>query len=116
MNGIRSSGDWDTVPWDSWPGSAFTGSGSTDLRAAHACGCILVVWGGGRQQGLDSTPESWAMFTIQNAVEFELWQLDRVGGGIQAEIGSRGKSAGTCVVLVCKMTLAYLASYLVVEL
>lgn len=55
------------------------------------------------------------MFTIQNTVEFELWQLDRVGGGIQADVGSRGKSAGTCVVLVCRMTLAYLASYLVVN-
>lgn len=67
--------------------------------------------GGGRQQGSDSMLESWAMFTVQYAVEFELWQLDRGGEGIQAE-GSRGKSTGTCIVLVCRMPLAHLASLL----
>lgn len=68
--------------------------------------------GGGRQQGSVSMLESWAMFTVQNAVEFELWQLDGGGEGIQAEEGSRGKSTGTCIVLVCRMPLAHLASLL----
>lgn len=53
---------------------------------------------GGRHWGVESMLESWVMFTVQNAGEFELWQLDRLQGGIQTEVEARGKGSGTCVV------------------
>lgn len=69
----------------------------------------IDVWVGGRQQ------ETWAVFMVQNVVEFELWQLDRIGGNTGRRrlqgLGGGG-STGTCVVLVCRMLLAQLASLL----